>query len=265
MAEELNFNESYEKITTKTPVHADNLNKIFDLLLENDKFLKYTAESIAEKMLEKGMIANNLVTDNAEMVLAAPMGKELKRQLDEQNNNINSIERFTVTAETTLNDITEWLMNKFQTGLRSVNIYQGEKIVIFNQLGNFNIICTKFIAGDQFTGIAINHWDRNVYSVGIDDSKSIKWEKLTINSDLPIFETFIPTFNNTDTVAITLQHKVIDGGHIFVTNGDFAACPVPIVGIRLPDGDRTNKVEVRFASNIVGVARINILYKPYYS
>ena len=157
-------------------------------------------------------------------------------------------------------------MNKFQTGLRSVNIYQGEKIVIFNQLGNFNIICTKFIAGDQFTGIAINHWDRNVYSVGIDNSKSIKWEKLTINSDLPIFETFIPTFNNTDTVAITLQHKVIDGGHIFVTNGDFAACPVPIVGIRLPDGDRTNKVEVRFASNIVGgVARINILYKPYYS
>ena len=89
MAEELNFNESYEKITTKTPVHADNLNKIFDLLLENDKFLKYTAESIAEKMLEKGMIANNLVTDNAEMVLAAPMGKELKRQLDEQNNNIH--------------------------------------------------------------------------------------------------------------------------------------------------------------------------------
>ena len=142
------------------------------------------ADKVANRLIDKGLIANNLVTDNTEMVLAAPMGKELKRQLDEQNNNINSIERFTVTAETTLNDITKWLMNKFQTGLRSVNIYQGEKIVIFNQLGNFNIICTKFIAGDQFTGIAINHWDRNVYSVGIDASKSIKWEKLTINSDL---------------------------------------------------------------------------------
>ena len=100
MAEELNFNESYEKITTKTPVHADNLNKIFDLLLENDKFLKYTAESIAEKMLEKGMIANNLVTDNAEMVLAAPMGKELKRQLDEQNNNIDETYKLRGSANT---------------------------------------------------------------------------------------------------------------------------------------------------------------------
>lgn len=47
------------------------------------------ADKVANRLIDKGLIANNLVTDNTEMVLAAPMGKELKRQLDEQNNNMN--------------------------------------------------------------------------------------------------------------------------------------------------------------------------------
>ena len=47
------------------------------------------ADKVANRLLDKGLIANNLVTDNTEMVLAAPMGKELKRQLDEQNKNID--------------------------------------------------------------------------------------------------------------------------------------------------------------------------------
>ena len=46
MAEELMFNEEYEKLTTGTRAHADKFNKIFDLLMENDKFLKYAAESL---------------------------------------------------------------------------------------------------------------------------------------------------------------------------------------------------------------------------
>ena len=90
MDEEFTFNEEYEKLTTGTRAHANEFNKIFYKLFENDKFLKYAADSLAEKMLEKGMIANNLVTDNTEMVLAAPMGKLLKEQLDEQNKNITS-------------------------------------------------------------------------------------------------------------------------------------------------------------------------------
>lgn len=88
MSEEMIFNESYDQLTPDTPAHAEKFNKIFDLLLENDKFLKYAADALAEKMLEKSMVANNLVTDNEGMVLAAPMGKLLKEQLDEQNNNI---------------------------------------------------------------------------------------------------------------------------------------------------------------------------------
>ena len=46
------------------------------------------ADKVANRLIDKGLIANNLVTDNTEMVLAAPMGKVLKEQLDEQNNNI---------------------------------------------------------------------------------------------------------------------------------------------------------------------------------
>ncbi len=50
------------------------------------------ADKVANRLIDKGLIANNLVTDNTEMVLAAPMGKVLKEQLDEQNNNINGVE-----------------------------------------------------------------------------------------------------------------------------------------------------------------------------
>ena len=74
-------------------------------------------------------------------------------------------------------------MSKFETGIRPLNIFQGEKILLFGQMGNFNIICTKFVNGDQFTGIAISHWDRNVFSIGIDSSKNLEWKKLTTNSD----------------------------------------------------------------------------------
>lgn len=83
------YTETARKLETKDKAHANLFNELFQKLLNNDAFLKMTADSLAEKMLEKGMIANNLVTDNTEMVLAAPMGKLLKEQLDEQNNNIN--------------------------------------------------------------------------------------------------------------------------------------------------------------------------------
>ena len=180
----------------------------------------------------------------------------LGAKISDLNNNINSIERFTVTAETTLNDITEWLMNKFQTGLRSVNIYQGEKIVIFNQLGNFNIICTKFIAGDQFTGIAINHWDRNVYSVGIDASKSIKWEKLTINSDLPIIESHVVNPNGSDNIEIILNNYTIT--EKFIVSMTSYNVDVGIIGATATSGGKG--ISVRLTKNYTGDLRINIMY-----
>lgn len=85
------YTETARKLETKDKAHANLFNELFQKLLNNDAFMKMTADSLAEKMLEKGMIANNLVTDNTEMVLAAPMGKLLKEQLDEQNKNIDKI------------------------------------------------------------------------------------------------------------------------------------------------------------------------------
>lgn len=74
-------------------------------------------------------------------------------------------------------------MNKFQIGIHTLNIFQSEKIVIFDQTGNFNIICTKFVNGDQFTGIAINHWNRDVFTVGIDSSRTLSWKRVVTNED----------------------------------------------------------------------------------
>ena len=48
------------------------------------------ADKVATKLVEKGMIANNLVTTNENMVLAAPMGKALQEQITEQNKNIDN-------------------------------------------------------------------------------------------------------------------------------------------------------------------------------
>lgn len=38
--EEPLFHESYEKLTTDTPAHANTFNAIYDTLIENDNFLK---------------------------------------------------------------------------------------------------------------------------------------------------------------------------------------------------------------------------------
>ena len=48
------------------------------------------ADKVATKLIDKGMIANNLVTENENMVLAAPMGKALQDQITEQNKNLNN-------------------------------------------------------------------------------------------------------------------------------------------------------------------------------
>ena len=216
-------------------------------------------------ILHTGMIVDNYATKEKGFLPDATLVTSLKEQLDEQNKNINGREimKHLPFNGTDLNTINiDDASGNFVAGFTN-DVTEGtfpnkswQNIVQFD---TYHFRSQFSVTSDGRGGHpkpAIRSWWGSVWS---------DWYSLVTNSDLPIFETFIPTFNNTDTVAITLQHKVIDGGHIFVTNGDFVACPVPIVGIRLPDGDRTNKVEVRFASNIVGVARINILYKPYYS
>ncbi|MBS4932953.1 MAG: hypothetical protein KH020_16905 [Clostridiales bacterium] len=185
MDEEFTFNEEYEKLTTGTRAHANEFNKIFDKLFENDKFLKYAADSLAEKMLEKGMIVDNFTSERGDLPGSAANDKRLYDMIAEQNNNINAIPRLNIESNTTITDVANWLFAQFQTGIRPLNIFQASNIVVFDETGNFNIICTKFVDGDQLTGIAVNHWTGNTFSFAIDyDKVTWHWKRLVTNSDL---------------------------------------------------------------------------------
>lgn len=88
-------NKSLEEIlaeVTMDKANAIDTSGLVGTAQENVKaqqLLDELANRVANKLVEKRMIVNNLTTDNPEMLLAAPMGKELKKQLDEQNKNID--------------------------------------------------------------------------------------------------------------------------------------------------------------------------------
>ena len=89
-------NKSLEEIlaeVTMDKANAIDTSGLVGTAQENVKaqqLLDELANRVANKLVEKRMIVNNLTTDNPEMLLAAPMGKELKKQLDEQNKNIDN-------------------------------------------------------------------------------------------------------------------------------------------------------------------------------
>lgn len=214
------------------------------------------ADKVANRLLDKGLIANNLVTDNTEMVLAAPMGKVLKEQLDEQNNNINSIPRLNIESNTTITDVANWLFAQFRTGIRPLNIFQSNNIVVFDETGNFNIICTKFIDGDQLTGIAVNHWTRNVFSFGINSDKSWFWKRMATKDDLPIIESYTINPNGSDTVEINLQNNTIVE-RINVTMA--SAIDLGILGATIKSAP-SKTVTVKLSKAYSSTIRINVLY-----
>ena len=98
--------------------------------------------------------------------------------------NINSINRLNIESNTTITDVANWLFAQFQTGIRPLNIFQASNIVVFNETGNFNIICTKFVDGDQLTGIAVNHWTGNTFSFAIDYDRSWFWKRMATYDDI---------------------------------------------------------------------------------
>lgn len=135
-------------------------------------------------ILHTGMIVDNYATKEKGFLPDATLVTSLKEQLDEQNKNINFIPRLNIESSTTITDVANWLFAQFQTGIRPLNIFQASDIVVFDETGNFNIICTKFVDGDQLTGIAVNHWTRNVFSFGINYDRSWFWNRMVTNSDL---------------------------------------------------------------------------------
>ena len=83
------YTETARKLETKDKAHANLFNELFKKLLNNDAFLKMTADSLAERMLEKGMIVDNFATQIKGFIPDATLVTQLKEAQDEQNKNIN--------------------------------------------------------------------------------------------------------------------------------------------------------------------------------
>lgn len=140
-------------------------------------------------IVHQGQIINSQDVTQAGFALDARQANPnisgtLGAKISDLNNNINFIPRLNIESSTTITDVANWLFAQFQMGIRPLNIFQASDIVVFDETGNFNIICTKFVDGDQLTGIAVNHWTRNVFSFGINYDRSWFWNRMVTNSDL---------------------------------------------------------------------------------
>jgi len=173
------------------------------------------------------------------------------------NNNINAIPRLNIESNTTITDVANWLFAQFQTGIRPLNIFQASNIVVFDETGNFNIICTKFVDGDQLTGIAVNHWTGNTFSFAIDyDKVTWHWKRLVTNSDLPIIESHVVNPNGSDNIEIILNNYTIT--EKFIVSMTSYNVDVGIIGATATSGGKG--ISVRLTKNYTGDLRINIMY-----
>ncbi len=116
-----------------------------------------------------------------------------------------------IESNTTITDVANWLFAQFQTGIRPLNIFQASNIVVFDETGNFNIICTKFVDGDQLTGIAVNHWTGNTFSFAIDyDKVTWHWKRLVTNSDLQSESLITKSVDETPLTA-NIEYRIKSG------------------------------------------------------
>lgn len=249
------FHDVYEKLTTDTRAHADVFNALFDKFLENDKFLKYAADSLAEKMLEKGMIANNLVTDNAEMVLSAPMGKLLKQQLDEQNNNlgVSYTIRNIIDTKKEISELGSYVITKDvpNPGSDYIAVSFGRKGYHWN-----------------FPVLLFNNWGDHVplrmfkmqTSDGVNYSPS-EYMQIITNKDMPILETHIVNPNGSNIVTITLKKRT-DSGQIFVSNAYINDTDTYILGYHI-ENDVGTTLKIKLSQSTNTNMRFNVMYKYY--
>ena len=78
VAEEPEFSAEIPAIRPDDPVHFAQMNAMFESLLENDVFLK----RLANKMIEKSLIAHVLDCENSQMVLGADQGPMITGLID---------------------------------------------------------------------------------------------------------------------------------------------------------------------------------------
>lgn len=91
---------------------------------------------------------------------------------------MKDIIRLIVSDNITLADVKEFIIDSFDKGIRAINIFQGNKIVLFDETGNFNILVTKY-NGNEITAIAVNHWNGNLYSIVFDKlADKFTWQQI---------------------------------------------------------------------------------------
>lgn len=93
-------NQALRKIETSDPVHANVYNLLFEQLINNDAFL----ERLANKMIQKAMVAHVLDSNNANMVLGADQAPALTALIDverERITRLNSDLNWTLLGEAT--------------------------------------------------------------------------------------------------------------------------------------------------------------------
>ena len=150
------------------------------------KYLQDQIYANKDDAVSKGSVVNNVTTMVDGTVLDGRVGKYLQEQIDEQNNNLNNIVRFIVSDHMTLVDVKEFIINSFDKGIRAINIFQGNKIVLFDETGNFNILVTKY-NGNEITAIAVNHWNGNLYSIVFDKlADKFNWQQMITSSHLSL-------------------------------------------------------------------------------
>lgn len=156
---------------------------------DTQTLLDKLADRVANKLIEKGMIANNLVTDNENMVLAAPMGKKLQEQISDVNKNI--INNFQIMQHRPYNSTA---LNEF-----NIDNFAGNWIAGFTDVGEGtfpekrwqNIV--QFDTGHFENQISMQSSFGNGYLpeihlrskyAGLENQSWTNWNKIVTNSDL---------------------------------------------------------------------------------
>lgn len=236
--------DTWETVLAKINKNLGDLKPLAFLDKVTESYLDTLITNKINNAIQKSQIVNNTVTTVEGTVLDGRVGKNLQDQIIEQSNNLNNISRLTVSDSTTIADVKNFIINAFDKGIRAINIFQGNKIVIFNEIGNFNILVIKYNS-NEITAIAVNHWNGNTYSIAFDK----------------IADSFIVKDNNTKKHS----REVIKSGTIydFVSNKineGYNGGEIEIVGVTHKPSDAYNGNEWGVVNWIKSASRIATLF-----
>ena len=166
------YTETVRKLEETDPSHADLFNQIYQALFNNDAFMKMTADSLAEKMLEKGMIVDNFTSERSDLPGSAGNDKRLYDMLTEQNKNINGT--FYPTG-----DLLEWANSNKKTISASfsnacTNLPASGDFTVF-RVENGGFLATMFAVRVQDRKMFVSYFNTGAWS---------DWAEYVINNDL---------------------------------------------------------------------------------